>query len=96
VFSRENAFGLILLGLCAVAAGVMLYYIATGSRPSLDVGPVGNAIGLVIFLGLLLFGIMRTPWVRRLMGRDNDDGSGQQWPDPQTGQKSLWDRMRGK
>jgi hypothetical protein len=95
VFNRENAVGIILLGLCAVTAGILLYYIGTGTRPNLDFGPVGSAIGLVLFVGLLLFGILRTPFVRRLMGRD-DTPSGQQWPNPGTGQKSLWDRLRGR
>ena len=49
----------------------------------------------MLFVGLLLFGITRTPFVRRLMGR-NETPPGQQWPNPGTGQKSLWDRLRGR
>lgn len=96
MFNRENAVGILLLGLCAVMAGIMLYYIGTGTRPTIDVGPAGNVIGFLVFAGLLLFGIVRTPFVRRLMGRDNDGGSGTQWPNSDTGKKSLWDRGRGK
>ena len=95
MFNRDNAVGIILLGLCAVSAGIMLYYIGSGTRPNLDFGPAGAAIGFVLFVGLLLFGIMRTPFVRRLMGR-NETPPGQQWPNPGTGQKSLWDRLRGR
>jgi len=95
VFNRENGVGIILLGLCVVAAAVMLYYIGSGTRPNFDFGPAGSAIGLVLFVGLLLFGILRTPFVRRMMGRD-DTPTSQQWPNPGAGQKSLWDRLRGK
>ena len=92
MFNRENAVGIALLAACAVVAGIMLYYIAIGDRPTIDLGPIGNTVAVVLFFGLILLGVVRTPWFRRLRGGEG----GRQWPDPGTGQKSLWDRLRGK
>lgn len=92
MFNRENAVGIALLAVCGVVAAIMLYYIAIGERPTIDLGPAGSAIGLILFLGLIVLGVIRTPWFRRLRGGE----SGRQWPDPGTGQKSLWDRLRGR
>jgi hypothetical protein len=92
MFNRENAVGIVLLAACAVVAAVMLSYIAIGERPTFDFGPAGNTIAVVIFIGLILVGAVRSPWFRRLRGGEG----GRQWPDPGTGQKSLWDRLRGK
>jgi hypothetical protein len=92
MFNRENAVGIALLAACAVVAGIMIYYISIGERPAIDFGPTGNAIGFVLFLALIGVGIFRGPLGRRLRGGDG----GQQWPHPGTGQKSLWDRLRGR
>lgn len=92
MFNRDNAIGFLLLGFCAVVAGIMLYYIVVGGRPSVDLPPaLAWAIG-GIFVGLLIFGFIRSPFFQRLRGGDG----GRQWPDPGTGEKSLWDRLRGK
>jgi hypothetical protein len=92
MFERENFVGLLLLGLCGVVAAVLLYSIATGERVRLDIDPaVGTALAIT-FIGLILFG-----WIRTRSGR-GVSGGGPQWPDPQTGRKrkSLWDRLRGR
>jgi len=92
MFNRENAIGFLLLGFCAVVAGIMAYYIVVGERPSVDLPPVLSfAIG-ALFFGLLIYGFIRSPFFQRLRGGQG----GRQWPDPGTGQRSLWDRLRGK
>jgi hypothetical protein len=90
MFERENLIGLVLLGLCGVVAAVLLYSIATGERVRLNISPtVGTALAIG-FIGLLVLG-----WIRSRPGR-GVSGGGRQWPDPQTGRKSLWDRLRGR
>lgn len=92
MFNRENAIGLLLLGVCGGVAGIMVYYIIVGERPVVDLPPVLSfAIG-ALFFGLLIYGFIRSPLFQRLRGGQG----GRQWPDPGTGQKSLWDRVRGK
>jgi hypothetical protein len=92
MFNRDNAVGFVMLGLCAVVAGVMVFYIITGDRPTLDLPPVLSGIVGILFFGLIIFGFIRSPLFQRLRGGQG----GKQWPDPGTGQKSLWDRLRGK
>lgn len=92
MFNRENAVGFLFLGVCAVVAGVMVYFIVTGERPTLDLPPVLTAIVFVLFIGAVIAGFMRGSLFQRLRGGQG----GKQWPDPGTGSKSLWDRLRGK
>jgi hypothetical protein len=92
MFNRDNAVGFVLLGLCAVVAGVMLYYIYTGDRLTIDLPPLLSAVVGILFFGLIIFGFIRSPLFQRLRGGQG----GKQWPDPGTGSKSLWDRLRGK
>lgn len=92
MFNRENAIGFLLLGFCAVVAGIMGYYIIVGGRPTVDLPPALSFLIGALFFGLLLFGFIRSPFFQRLRGGQG----GRQWPDPGTGQKSLWDRLRGK
>jgi len=92
MFNRDNAIGFLLLGFCAVVAGIMIYYIAIGERPTIDLpAPVSFVIGIV-FIGLLIYGFTQGSLFRRLRGGQG----GRQWPDPGTGRKSWWDRLRGK
>ena len=92
MFNRENAIGILLLLLCTVVAGIMIYYISIGERPSLDVPPaVTVVLGITVF-GLVIYGFVRGGMFHRLRGGQG----GPQWPDPATGRKSLWDRLRGK
>jgi hypothetical protein len=92
MFNRDNAVGFLLLGFCAVVAAIMIYYIAIGERPTFDLPPA-LSIGLgVVFVGLLIYGFTQGSLFRRLRGGQR----GRQWPDPGTGSKSLWDRLRGK
>jgi hypothetical protein len=92
MFNRDNAIGIVLVAICAVVAGVMLYYIGIGERPRLDFGTFGNlAIG-ALFFGLILFGVIKSG----VFGRMRRGQRGPQWPDPGTGRKSWWDRLRGR
>lgn len=87
---RENLVGILLLGLMAVIAGVLVRAIVTGERPTVDlpawaVWPLG-----AIFIGGILYGIFRQFADRR------SSGGGHAWPDPLTGEKTLRDRMPGR
>jgi len=90
MFNRDNAIGVVLLGLCAVVAGYMLYAIVTGRSIQLHISnSIGTLLG-VAFIGLLIFGFVSSGGFRRFGRR------GRQWPDPNTGQRSWWDRLRGR
>ena len=89
--SRDNLVGFALLGVCAVVAVVLMVAIVTGERPRLSLNPVASTVLGIAFFGLILFGMVG--------GRRRSGGGGfgqRQWPDPQTGKKSLWDRLRGR
>ena len=92
MFNRDNAIGILLLAFCAVVAGIMVYYIAIDERPNLSLPPAVSIVLGAVFIGALLYGFTQGSLFRRLRGGQR----GPQWPDPQTGQKSWWDRLRGK
>jgi len=94
MFNRDNAIGLLLLAVCAVVAGYMVYVITTGNRVSLQINPTVGVTLTVAFFGLLIYGFISSGGFRRFGGRSRD----RQWPDPNTGsgQRSLWDRLRGR
>ena len=87
---RDNLIGLIFLGVCGVVAAVLIYSIMTGQRITFDLPPVISIALMVVFGGALIYG-----FAGRFRRRD-DGGSGRQWPDPNTGRRSLWDRLRGR
>lgn len=90
MFNRDNAIGFLLLGFCAVVAAILLYSIATGERMRLDLPSWATwALGIG-FVGLLIYGMVSNFRSRR------SSGGGRAWPDPQSGERSLWDRIRGK
>jgi hypothetical protein len=88
---RDNPIGVLILALCGVVGIVLIWQIATGERLSYD-GPnwVIWILGIVM-LGGVLYGIFGD----RIRGE-----SGNQWPSPTAGHKSLWrsiwDRIRGR
>ena len=90
MINRDNAVGIVILGLCAVSAGVMIYAIVTGNDVRLDVPPAVGWPLTVLFFGLIIFGM-----TRNMRGR-GQTGGGRAWPDPRTGSRSLWDRLRGR
>ncbi|MGH2533291.1 MAG: hypothetical protein ACRDJW_13410 [Thermomicrobiales bacterium] len=78
MFDRENIIGLLLLGLCLVVGGMMVYAIATGTRFRYT-GPEWLVwVLLVVFAGGILFGLVA--------GR-----GGRRWPDPLSG-RGGWRR----
>ena len=88
MFDRENAIGLLLLGLCAAAAGILIYSISTGTSLRYS-GPGWLAWALfALFVGGLIYGS------RGLWGRLRGGGGGRQWPDPMTGgrRRRWWRR----
>ncbi len=84
MFDRDNLIGYVLLGLCAVAGGVLIISVATGTRLRYT-GPSWLGIVLmVVFLGGIIFGLR---------------GSGRgRWPDPRTGRGrgTRWPWRRGE
>jgi hypothetical protein len=85
---RENLIGLLLLGLCAVVGGVLVWEIATGNRLSYN-GPGWLVwLLLIVLVGGSLFGLGRGGVFRRWQ-------TGRQWPDPQTGRRPWWRRWFG-
>jgi hypothetical protein len=87
---KENIIGVLLLGLCTIVGGVLVWQIVTGERIHYD-GPawLGWTL-LVLFIGASVFGLSRGGIFRRWSGR--------QWPDPMTGQSTQrpwWKRLFG-
>lgn len=92
MFDRENVIGTLLLLLCGVVASILVFSIVTGQEIEFDLPPlVTNVVGIA-FIGLLILGFVRSGFFRRFRGGQG----GQQWPNPGTGQRSLWDRLRGR
>ncbi|MGI8486884.1 MAG: hypothetical protein ACR2OU_21825 [Thermomicrobiales bacterium] len=92
MFNRDNAIGLILLGVCAAVAAYMIYTITTGNKFAFQINEtVGWVLGIAFF-GLVIYGMFTSGTFRRF-GRG---GQQRQWPDPNTGRRTWWDRMRGR
>lgn len=90
--NRDNLIGVLFLVAMGALAIVLVSAIITGERIQLDLNPIVSAILAIAFFGLLVVGIARSGLFGRLFG----GRQGRQWPDPQTGGKSLWDRLRGR
>ncbi len=90
--NKDNLVGFLLLGFCTVIAVIMLRYIIAGTTPTFNTPRPVSIVLIVVFIGLMIFGFSRGSLGRRLRGGQG----GQQWPNPGTGQRSLWDRMRGR
>jgi heme A synthase len=99
MFNRDNAIGILLLGFCALVGGYMVYVIATGKRVSIHLNGTAGLVLTLVFIGLIIYGIVRSGTFSGF-GGGNRDGRGRQWPDPRTGQsgqrRSWWDRLRGR
>lgn len=81
---RENIIGALLLALCAVAGGIMLYSIVTGN----DLEYTGPG-WLVWVLGALFIGGVIYGLVQNLSGRFRSGGA-PQWPDVGSGRRPWW------
>ena len=88
MFKGENLIGVLLVGLCLVAGGIMIWAMATGRELTYN-GPGWLPwILLAIILGGSIWGL-----AQRFRG---GSGGGNQWPNPNSGRRSLLDRLRGK
>jgi hypothetical protein len=87
MFQRENAIGLLLLGLCAFMAGVLIYSIATDTSFEYT-GPRWIITVLsILFIAGIFYGLFR--------GVHGGSGSGRgRWPDPMTGRKGWRDKSK--
>ena len=86
MFKDGGFIGVLLVGLCLVAAAIMIWAIATDRELDYN-GPAWLPwiLGGIILIGSI-WGIVQ--------GRRG--GGGTQWPNPNSGQRSLLDRLRGK
>ena len=90
MFKGENLIGVLLAGLCLIAGGIMIWAMVTDRELTYN-GPSWLPwILMVVILGGSLWGM-----AQRFRGRGSG-GGGTQWPNPNTGQKSLLDRVRGR
>lgn len=88
---KGDLIGLLLLIGCLGSAGVLIWQIETGNRLRYT-GPQWLIwILAALFLGTTLYGLFSA--ARRWRDGDN---TGPQWPSPESGRKSLWDRLRGR
>jgi hypothetical protein len=87
---KSDLIGVLLLGLCAVVGGALVWEIVTGNE--LEYGGPG---WLVPILGILFFGGVVYGLFQGFAGRRKSGGS-PQWPAPDSGRKSRWDRLRGR
>lgn len=96
--NRDNLIGGLFLVFMGVLAAILVRAIIIGERPDISVSPAVATILTVLFFGGIIYGIWQSGFFSRLFGgnRDGDRSGGRQWPDPQTGRRSLWDRIRGR
>lgn len=85
---KENLVGALFVLLCGAVGGVLVWEIVTGNRFHYT-GPTW----LTWVLGILLFGGIVYGLV---LNAGRRSGGGPQWPDPNAGRKSWWDRLRGR
>lgn len=89
---RDNLVGFVFLGICGVVGGILVYSIMTGERITLNIPPILTIVLVVFFVGAMIYGFFGSGRFRR----GADRGTGSQWPDPNSGRKTLWDRVRGR
>lgn len=98
MFDRENIVGVVLVAVCAVVAGVLLYSIASGEQIEVNMPGWLGVVLTVVFLGLIVYGFVSSGGFGRLFRRDGRDGGrGRQWPDPQmSGRRRRWPWQRDR
>jgi hypothetical protein len=92
MFNRDNLIGVLLVGVCAVVAGVLLYSIASGERLEVDLPGWLGVVLTVVFLGLIIFGFLSSGGFGRLFRRGGQGGP--QWPHPEAGKRRRWPWQR--
>ncbi len=93
--NRDNMIGGLFLVFMGVLAAILIRAIATGERPDITISPAVSLILTVLFIGGIIYGMWQSGIFSRWFGGDRNSG-GRQWPDPQTGRRSWWDRLRGR
>lgn len=89
MFKDGNFIGVLLVGLCLIAAGIMIWATVFDKTLTYN-GPSWLPwLLMILFLGGSFWGL-----AQRFRGGGKATSS--QWPDPGTGQRSLLDRLRGK
>lgn len=95
--------GGLFLVMMGVLAAILIRAIITGERPDISLSPTVSIILVVLFFGGIIYGVWQSGFFSRLFSRIFGDrnhhgpgSGGRQWPDPRTGQKSWWDRIRGR
>ena len=90
MFKDGGFIGALLVGLCLIAAGVMIWAMATDTELTYN-GPAWLAwLLFIVVFGGSIFGLISGYRSRR------EGGGSSQWPNPNSGQRSLLDRLRGK
>lgn len=90
MFKDGGFIGVLLVGLCLIAAGIMIWSMATDTELTYN-GPQWLAwVLFIVVIGGSAFGLLRGYRSRK------EGGGSTQWPNPGAGQRSLLDRLRGK
>ena len=90
MFKDGGFIGVLLVGLCLIAAAIMIWSTVTDTELTYN-GPQWLIwILFIVIFGGSIFGMVRGYRMRK------ESGGGTQWPNPNTGQRSLLDRIRGK
>lgn len=90
MFKDGGFIGVLLVGLCLIAAALMIWSTATDRELTYN-GPTWLAwLLFIIVFGGSIFGLVRGRRMRK------EGGGSPQWPNPGAGQRSLLDRIRGK
>lgn len=83
---KDNPVGVLLLVASGIVALVIFWQIVSGERLTYT----GPQWLIWILAGVMLVGTLYGLFFSKIRGED------QQWPNPGAGQRSLWDRIRGK
>jgi hypothetical protein len=81
---RENIIGVLLLALCAVAGGIIVWAIVTDTK--LEYNGPGWLVWVLaaLFIGATFYGLFQG------MFRQRRSGGSPQWPDPRSGRRPWW------
>jgi hypothetical protein len=85
---RDNIIGAAFLILMGVLAAILIRAIVAGERLTMDLPAGAGWVLAIAFFVLIFVGLRR--------GGMFGGGRGRSWPDPRTGGRSLWDRIRDR
>lgn len=91
MFKDGNFIGVLLVGLCLISAGIMIW-VMVFDKTLTYTGPNWLPwLLMIFFLGGSFWGV-----AQRFRGGGDHAGTGTNWPNPTSGRRSLLDRLRGK